>query len=145
MGGLANRRVIHVEIIPDSTHHDLTAVEADPKLGMRAGTGHLSYRPLHRQCRVRCPQGVIGLRVWGVEDGHEGVAHELHHRAALREDDRHHHPERGVEHCHDLGRCSAFREGRVSAQVREEDRHFDLLAAKRCAGRVLDQSARHLR
>ncbi len=100
---------------------------------------------MHRQGSACCAQGVVRLRVWSVEYRHEGVAHELHHGATLPEHDRHDHTECSVEHCHDLGGSSPFRELRISAQVREEDGNFELLPTELRAVRVLDERRRDLR
>ena len=84
----------------------------------RRGSG-----PLEGQCGAAGPERVIGLAERGVEDGHEGIAHELDDRAALGEDGRHGPPEGGVEHRHDhlrrapvLPRRACSRSGRRRAR-----------------------------
>jgi hypothetical protein len=74
-----------------------------------------------------------------------GVAHELHHRAALGQDEGHCDPERGVEHRHDLGGRPPFGEGRVATQVGEQNRHLDLLAAQSRTAWILDQHTGQIR
>ena len=121
------------------------AVEANPEARSLAGERQGTDAALHRQRRASCPQGVVRLRVGSVEDRHHGIAHELHHRPALGEHDRHGRAEGGVEHRHDLrGRCP-FGEGGVAAEVGEQDRHLRLDTPQRGAVWVIDQRGRHVR
>ena len=46
--------------------------------------------------------------------------------------------------CHHLGRRRSFREGRIAAQVGEQDCHLDFTAAQGRVFRMLDQGAGHI-
>ncbi|HEU5211652.1 MAG TPA: hypothetical protein VFU10_02690 [Gaiellaceae bacterium] len=98
--------------------HHLARVHADPtantELGQRAA--HLHRRPAGAQC-------VVLMRGRDAEDGHDGVADELLHRAAVRLNDRLHALEVAREQRPEDLRIRGLPELRRSRDVAEHHGH----------------------
>jgi hypothetical protein len=100
--GLADRRVIHVQVAADGPHDDLAGVEADANLHLDAvrAPGLLGvplHRFLHAERRIAGPHRVILVGERSAEERHDAVAHHLVDRALVAVDGLHHVLDDGVE------------------------------------------------
>ena len=131
VGGLADRRVVHVQVVADRPHHDFARVEshADLHRGMRArALGVAAQLIAHPERGVAGAYGMILVGNRGAEQRHDAVAqdlvddpfevmHGLDHQVEDRVEDLTR--VLGVESREQLHRPS---------DVREEDRHLLALA-----------------
>ena len=86
VGGLPHGRIVHVQVVANSTHHHLSGVQADADLQLQAvRAAHLlavwAQRRLHGQGGVAGACGVIFMGNGGTKQGHKAVAEHLVHRA----------------------------------------------------------------
>ena len=94
MGRLANRGVIHVEIIANGAHHHLTSVqpdaylERDPVAPLDFG-GILLDGVLHAERRIAGPHRMVLQCYGGTKEGHDAVTHDLIHGAFVAVHSRH--------------------------------------------------------
>jgi hypothetical protein len=70
--GLADRRVVHVQVVADGPHHHFAGVEPHARLHLQAvGAAHLfsvaAHGGLHRQGGVTGPHRVVFVGYWGAE------------------------------------------------------------------------------
>jgi len=131
VGGLTDRRVIHVQVRPDGTDDDRAGVEPHADLD-----GHpvrtedtvpiLRDGLLHPQRRVARPHRVILVGQGRPEERHDAVAHHLIHGALVVMDGVHHQCEHGIEELARLLGVAVGEELHGALEVGEED--GDLLA-----------------
>jgi hypothetical protein len=151
MRGLADCGVVHAQIVPDRADHDFARVESGADLdrnalGLADLVRELRDRLLHPQRRVARPDGVVFVRKWSAEDGHDAVAHHLVHRALVPVNRIHHLFEHRIEQLAGVLRVPVREQLHGALHVREQNRHLLALAfegAARCqdlfgqvAGRV---------
>jgi len=133
VGGLPDRRVVHVEVRADRADDHLTRVETHTDLDGNPVTpehtlGVALHRLLHAEGGVAGAHRVILVRERRTEERHYAVAHHLVHGALVAMDRLHHPFEHGVE---DLARLLGIAVGEQfhrALEVREEDRHLLALA-----------------
>jgi len=102
MRGLADSRVIHVQIGADRPDDHLPRVQPDADLDRDAvRTKHAVAVPfhalLHPQRRIAGAHCVVLVRERRAEEGHDPIAHHLVHRALVAVDGLHHVLEDGIE------------------------------------------------
>ena len=95
MRGLADSRVIHVQVVADGPHHHLPRVEAHPDAQLEAvGAAHLvgifAHGGLHGQGGIAGPQGVIFMGNRRPEERHDAIPQHLVHRALIAVHGVHH-------------------------------------------------------
>ena len=102
MGRLADGRVVHVKIVTDGPHDDLSRVEADSNLKRRVAV--LRRAPIKRSDRVLHPQGciacadrVVFVRERRTKQRHDAVTEHLVHSALEVVNGLHHPSQNGVE------------------------------------------------
>src|SRR4030095_12251971 len=139
MGGLPDRRVVHVEVAADGPHHHLARVEPDANLdGNALGAANLvgivPHRLLHAQGGVAGTHGVILVGEGRAEEGHDAVAHDLVHRAFVVVDGVHHVLEHGIEELARLLGIAIGEQLHGALEVGEEHRHLLTLALEGGAG-----------
>ena len=88
MRGLANGRVVHVQVVADGAYHHLARVETDANLHLDAvHTPYLRtvapHGVLHGQGGVAGAHGVILVGQRRPKQRHNAVAHDLVHRALI--------------------------------------------------------------
>ena len=128
--GLADRRVVHVQVATDRPHHDLTRVDPDPdphRHRVARDPGHVAPdRVLHAQRRVAGAEGMILVGQRRAEEGHDPVAQHLVDGALVVVDGLHHGFEDRVE---DLPRLLGVTVGQKLERALEiREQHRDLLA-----------------
>jgi hypothetical protein len=131
MCGLANRRVIHVQIIANGAHHHLTSVQPDAHLqGDPVGAldlgGILLYRGLHGQGGVARPRRVVFMGQGRPKQGHDAIAHNLIDRALVAMHRRHHAFQDGIEELPGLFRVAVGQQFHGAFEIGKQ--HGDLLA-----------------
>ena len=82
VGGLAHRRVVHVQAAVNRPHHHCPGIEPDADLHRHAmGALHLvavaGHGLLHAQRRVAGAHGMIFMGNGRAEEGHNAIAHHL--------------------------------------------------------------------
>ena len=131
MGGLANRRVIHVQIIANSADYHLAGVQSDahlqgdPVRPLDLG-GILVHRGLHGQGGVARPHCVVLMGQGRPEQGHNAVPHDLIDRALIAMHRRHHAFQDGIEELPGLFRVAVGQQFHGAFEVGKQ--HRDLLA-----------------
>jgi hypothetical protein len=84
MRGLAHRGVVEVQIGADGAHEDFTGVQTDAdRDGRRVLAAERAQGVVHRQRRVAGAHGVILDGDRRPKEGHDAVAHDLIHGAAV--------------------------------------------------------------
>ena len=129
--GLADRRVVHVQVIANGAHHHLAGVEPDADLhGDAMGAAHLvgivSHRRLHGQGRVAGPHGMVFMGQRGPKQRHDAVAHDLVHRALVAVHGGHHALQHRVEELAGLFGIAVGQQLHRAFEVGKQ--HRDLLA-----------------
>ena len=104
MRGLADGGIVHVQVVANRPHHDFPRVEPDAHLHLQTvGAAHLlriaPHRRLHGQASVTGPHGVIFVRHWRPEEGHDAIAQHLVHRPLKAVHGVHHALQRRIEEC----------------------------------------------
>ena len=101
----------------------------------------------HRLSRAHSIFGMIGIIQWGVPERHDAVADIPVDRPLLLGDDVGHLREEAVHEAGQRWRIHAFRAGRKTPNIAEEDRHHPRLTAEdelfRMSGELLDVVWRH--
>ncbi len=100
--GLADGRVVHVQIVADGAHDHLPRVEADPDLHLEAmPAAHLLAvtpdRLLHGQGGIAGPYGVVFMGNRRPKQGHNPIAQDLVHGPFIAVHGRHHALQHRVE------------------------------------------------
>jgi hypothetical protein len=88
MRRLPHGRIIHVQVIADGAHHNLTGVQAYTNLDLHAmGAAHCvsiaAYAGLHGQGGVAGPHGVVFMSQRCPEQSHNAVPKDLVHGALI--------------------------------------------------------------
>jgi hypothetical protein len=137
--GLANGRVVHVQIVTNGPHHDLSGVEADADLHfdtMRAA--HLlavaADGLLHGQRRITGADGVILMRNRRPKQGHNAITHDLVHGAFVAVHGRHHALQHRVEELARLLRVTVGKQLHGAFEVGKEHRDLLTFAIQHTAG-----------
>ena len=104
MRGLADGGIVHMQVVANRPHHDFPRVEPDAHLHLQTvGAAHLlriaPHRRLHGQASVTGPHGVIFVRHWRPEEGHDAIAQHLVHRPLKAVHGVHHALQRRIEEC----------------------------------------------
>ena len=136
MGRLADRGVVHVQVVADRSHEHLAGVDADADLHLDAVRGPQLVRVAadgvpHAQRRVARADGVVLEGEGGAEERHDPVAHDLVHRALVAVDGLHHELEDGIEEGAGLLGVALGDQLHRSLDVREEHGHLLALALER--------------
>ena len=131
MRRLADRRVVHVQIVADGADDDLAGIQPDADLDHgRLRAAHLLrvllHALLHPERRVARPHRVILVGEGRAEEGHDPVAHHLVHGALVAVDGLHHVLEHGIEELARLLGIAVGEQLHRALEVGEE--HGDLLA-----------------
>ena len=139
VGGLADGRVVHVQVAADGADDHLAGVHADPDVQRHARgpvdlLGVSFDRFLHSQCGVARPHGVVLVGQRRAEERHDPVAHDLVHRALVAVDGLHHPLEHRVEELPRLLGVTVGQQLHRALQVGEEDRDLFALAFKGALG-----------
>ncbi len=94
MRALSDRSVVHVEIVADRPHHDLSGVEPNPDAERHVcfadRLGETRDGVPHPQSGVAAAQRVVLVRHRRAEEGHDTVAHDLVHRTFVPMNGFHH-------------------------------------------------------
>ena len=129
--GLADGRVVHVEIVANGPHHHLPGVESDPDLHL--DTMHAAHLVavavdglLHGQRRIAGPHGVVFMRNRRPKQGHNAIAHDLVDGAFVAVHGRHHALQHWVEELARLLRVAVGQQLHGAFEIGKE--HRDLLA-----------------
>ena len=131
MGGLADGRVVHVEIVANGPYNHLAGIQSDPDLHLDAMlAAHLLTvapdRLLHSQRRIAGPHGVVFMRNRRPKQGHNAIAHDLIHGAFVAVHGRHQALQYWVEELARLLRIAVSQQLHGAFEVGKE--HRDLLA-----------------
>jgi hypothetical protein len=102
MRRLPYRRVIHMEVVPDGTHHDVARIQPDPHtnaeaLGPTNRFGIPIGRLLEGERRVARAHRVVFVSERRAEQRHDPVTHHLVDGALVAVDGLHHQLEDGIE------------------------------------------------
>ena len=129
--GLANRRIVHMQVVTDGAYHHLPRVEANADLHLHTVcAAHLgaiaAYGLLHSQGSVTGAHGVILMRHWRAKQRHDAVAHDLVHRTLIAVHGRHQTLQYRVEELTRFLGIAVAQQFHGALQVREQ--HGDLLA-----------------
>jgi hypothetical protein len=138
--GLADGRVVHVEVIPDGADHHLASIDADANLQgntVRAERflGVPLDRLLHPQGGVAGAHRVVFVGERHAEERHDPVAHDLVHRPLVAVDGLHHPLEHGIEELAGLFGIAIREELHRAFEVGEENGHLLPLAFQGSLGR----------
>ena len=139
VGRIADRRVVHPEVIADATHDDRTRVEADPHLeGPLEPWGQFAAQvtdsALDREGGVRGAPGRVLVRDGRPEQGHDAVAGVLVDRALEPMHLARDRSETPINDRVDLLGIARLGEGAEARQVGEQHRHLTPLALERGPG-----------
>jgi hypothetical protein len=88
---LSDRRVVHVEVVPDGAYHDVAGIQSDSDadaeaLGPRNLLGKLFCRLLDSECGVASAHRMVLVGYRRAEQRHDPVAHHLVHGALVAVD-----------------------------------------------------------
>jgi hypothetical protein len=102
MRRLSDRSVVHVEIISDGPHNNLTGIQSDPNLRLDAVVAQRSFgkdvrRSLHANGGIASAYRMVLKSNGGSEECHDSVAHHLVHCSLIMMDGLHHEVEHGIE------------------------------------------------
>ena len=136
MRRLADRRVVHVEVVADRAHHDVAGVEADPDLDidpvpLADVLGVVGHRVLHPQRGIAGPRRVVFVSQRRPEERHDAVAHDLIDGALVAVHGLHHQLEDRVDDLPRFFRIPVRQQLHRALQVREEHRHLLALTFQR--------------
>ena len=151
VGGLADRRVVHAEVVRDRAHDDLAGVEAHPDPDAEPFeplhlVGPAAHAVLHAQGGVAGADGVVLVGQRRAEERHDPVAHDLVHGALVPVDGLQHALEDRVEQVPRVLGITVGQELHRALEVGEEDGHLLALALERRARRedLLDEVPRRV-
>jgi len=139
VGRVANRRVVHAEIVADLAHDDRPGVEADPHLeapleARRQLAAQVTDGALDREGGVRGAPGRVLVRDGRAEQGHDAVAGVLVDRALEPVHLGRDHLEATIDDGVDLFWIALLGERAESREIGEQHRHLPPLALERGAG-----------
>ncbi len=139
MRGLADGRVVHVQVAADRAHNDLSRVEADTDLDFQPVRPPRVVRVplqrvLHPQRRVTRPHRMLLVRERRAEERHDSIAHHLVDGTLVPVDGLHHQLEDRVENLARLLRIPVGQQLHRALEVGEEDGDLLALALKRGLG-----------
>ena len=131
VGGLPDRRVVHMQVVANGPHHDFPGVEPHAHAQLQAtGAAYLFgivlHRRLHRQGGIAGAQGVVFVGNGGAKQGHDAVAQHLVHRALEAVHGVHHAVDGWIEELLGGFRVEVADELRGVFEIGKE--HRDLLA-----------------
>ena len=131
MRGLADRRIVHVQVVADGPHDHSPGVQAHPDVDVdTVGAAHLvavaANGVLHGERRVARPHGVVLKGDGCPKQGHDAVTHDIVHCPLIAVDGGHHAFEHGVENRARLLRVSVGQQLHGPLDVGKQ--HRDLLA-----------------
>src|SRR6185312_9348816 len=123
---IADERIAHVRARADVAGHHVAFVDADAEsridpVALLPRMGEPLEVLEHLLCGVHRATGAVGLLEWHAEAEHQAVSRHVKDRAVVAEGDLGEQGEVLVEQRHHLARCEPLRDGRESAQVREQD------------------------
>ncbi len=129
--GLADGRIVHVQVAVDGAHHDLARVEADADLHVHAAAAAQLLRVptdrlLHAERGVTGAHRVVLVGERRAEERHDPVAHDLVDRALVAVHRFHHPLEHGIQQAPGFLRILVGQELHRALEIGEE--HRDLLA-----------------
>ena len=127
--GLADGRVVHMEIVADGPYHDLAGVEADPNLHFdpMLAAHRLAVTAdglLHGECRIAGPHRMIFMRDRRPKQGHDAIAHDLVHGAFVAVHGRHQALQHRVEELARLLGIAIGQQLHRAFEIGKEDRHL---------------------
>ena len=131
MRGLADGRVVHVQVVANGPHHDLPGVEPDAHpqrqtVGAAHVVGIAPHRRLHGQGGIAGAQGVVFVGDGGTKQRHNAIAQHLVD-GALEAVHRVHHAMQGrIEEL--LGRFGIEARDQLRRALEVGKQHGDLLA-----------------
>jgi hypothetical protein len=138
--GLADGRVVHVQVVANGPHHHLPRVEADADLHLDAV--YAAYfvavaadRFLHSQRRITGPYSVILMRNRRSKQGHNAIAHDLVHGPLIAMHGRHHALQHRVEQLPRLLRVAVGQEFHGAFEIGKQHRNLLAFAGQCSAGR----------
>ncbi len=136
---LADRRVVHGQVVADRPHHDVAGVQAHAHLEPRAVgalrlIGVLTHGGLHGQGRVTGAHGVVFVGHRRPEQGHDAVAEHLVHGALVAVHGVHHDVQRRVEQRLGLLRIEVRDQLCRALEISKEHRDLFALAFQGSAG-----------
>ncbi len=139
MRGLADRAVLHGQVVADRADYDLPGVQADANLQVQAvpapdfvGVG--AHDLLHPQGRITGAQRVVLVGERRAEQRHHTVPEHLVHRTLVAVHRFHHPVQRGVEQRTRLFRVAPVEQFQRAADVGEQHGHVLALAFQVRAG-----------
>ena len=129
--GLADGRVVHVQIVANGPHHHLAGVEANPDLHLDAmPAAHLlavaADGLLHGERRIAGPHGMIFMGNRRPKQRHNAIAHDLVHGPFVAVHGRHHALQHRVEELARLLGVAVGQQLHRAFEIGKE--HRDLLA-----------------
>ncbi len=139
MRGLADGRIVHVQVAVDGAHHDLARVEADADLHVHAAAAAQLLRVpadrlLHAKRRVTGAHRVVFVGERRAEERHDAVAHDLVHRALVAVHRLHHPLQHGIQQAPGFLRILVGQELHRPLEIGEEHRDLLALAFQRVPG-----------
>ena len=139
VGRVANRCVVHAEIVADLTHDDRPAVEADPHLeapleARRQLAAQVTDGALDREGGVSGAPGRVLVRDRRAEQGHDAIARVLIDRALEAMHLGRDHLEATIDDGVDLFWVALLGECAKSREIGEQHRHLPPLALERGPG-----------
>src|SRR5262249_17065865 len=140
MGGLPNRRVVHVEVVADGPYDHLprvypyTDLEGDA-LGPLDLHSILLYRGLHGQGSITGPHRMIFMGYGRPEQRHDPIAHDLVHGPLIAMDRRHHAFQDRIEELPSLLRVAVGEEFHGAFEIGKQHGHLLALAFEGAFGR----------
>ena len=131
--GLAQGRVVHVQVVANGADHHFARVEAHADLHLHAVCpAHLGAIVadglLHSQGGVTGPDGVIFMGDRRPEERHNAIAHDLVDRAFIAVHRRHHALDDGVEELTGLFRVAVGQQLHGALEIGKEHRYLLALA-----------------
>ena len=138
--GLADSRVVHVQIAADGPHDNLAGVEphSDLKIDTVSATRlvHVSLdRLLHAESRIAGPNSVLLMGERRAEERHDPIAHHLVDRSFVTVHGLHHPLQHGIEQLAGVFGVAVSQQLHGGLQVSEEDGDLLSLALEDGLGR----------
>jgi hypothetical protein len=139
VGGLAHRRVVHMQAAVDGAHDHCPGIEPDPDLERHAvGALHLIAVTrdalLHAQRRVAGAHSMVFMGQWRAEERHNAIAHDLVDGPFIAMHRLDHALENWIEDLPCLFGVAIGQQLRGAFEVGEEHRHLLALAFERGPG-----------
>ena len=140
VGGLAHRRVVHLEVAADGADDDFPRIEPDADLHRHAVAAlHLGsillHRGLHDQGRIAGPHRVVLMRQGSAKQRHNAIAHDLIDRALIAMHGGHHAFQHRIEELPGFLRVTVSEEFHGALEIGKQHRDLFALAFQGTAGR----------